>query len=58
MYFTVNCVTLGSRELIIRPNVKLFRDVLGFPGRKLFVTLYIFEAILDFLPFTDHKYSR
>src|SRR5947209_14486253 len=40
IYFSANCITLGSRELLIWPNTALFRAVLGFPGRKLFVTLY------------------
>ncbi len=38
-YFSANCTILGSRELVIRPNTAMLKAVLGFPGRKLFVTL-------------------
>src|SRR2546428_13319081 len=39
-YFNANCMILGSREVLIRPKVGVPQIVLGFPGRKLFVTLY------------------
>src|SRR5207248_4824990 len=39
-YFNANCMILGSREVLICPKVGVPKIVLGFPGRKLFVTLY------------------
>ena len=40
IYFNANCMILESREVLIWPNAGVLRIVLGFPGRKLFVTLY------------------